>query len=238
MGRPWIRVFGGQIPDGLDFDAAVTQAAEQLRRYGDIALKHGVVVVVETHDDWCDSNRVAALMDKAGHPATAVVWDVHHPWRTTGESPAQTWRTIGHYVQYVHLKDAKGAPGGRSSSRLTGQGNVPVKEALEVLQANNYDGWLTLEWEKRWHPNLAAADEALPAAHRVRPEIHQGMTGPKWRGSARNRTSIAGGPGAGRVLLSLLRKAQGASPPETPPAHPPHGVSCGTTLASASLNPR
>jgi sugar phosphate isomerase/epimerase len=163
VGRPWIRVFGGKIPEGLDFEMAVTQAADQLRRYGDIAAKHGVVVVLETHDDWCASERVAALMDRAAHPATAVVWDVHHPWRTTGESPEQTWKTIGHYVQYVHLKDAIGHPGGPQQLCLTGQGNVPVKEALEVLKANNYDGWLTLEWEKRWHPELAPADEALPA---------------------------------------------------------------------------
>jgi len=39
---------------------------------------------------------------------------------------------------------------------------VPIKEALEVLKTHNYDGWLTYEWEKRWHPELPGADEALP----------------------------------------------------------------------------
>ena len=163
VGRPWIRVFGGKIPDGMPFEKALVESASQLRRYGDIATRHGVMVVVETHDDWCASERIAALMDKAAHPSTAVVWDVHHPWRITGESPQQTWKTIGHHVRYVHLKDAKGNPGGPQQLCLTGEGNVPVKEALEVLKSHNYDGWLTLEWEKRWHPELASADEALPA---------------------------------------------------------------------------
>lgn len=163
VGRPWIRVFGGKIPDGTPFDQALVQAADQLRRYGDIAAKRGDVVVVETHDDWCASDRVRALMDKASHPSVGVVWDVHHPWRTTGESPAKTWDTIGLYTQYVHLKDAKGSPGSQQELCLTGKGNVPIKEALEVLKTHNYDGWLTLEWEKRWHPELPGADEALPA---------------------------------------------------------------------------
>lgn len=164
-GRPWIRVFGGKIPDGLDFDVALTQAADQLRRYGDIAARHGVMIAVETHDDWCASERVARLIEKAElHPAVAALWDIHHPWRTTGESPEQTWKTMGHYVRYVHVKDAKGTVGGPQQLCLTGQGNVPIKEALEVLTANNYDGWLTLEWEKRWHPELPDADKAL-AAH-------------------------------------------------------------------------
>jgi sugar phosphate isomerase/epimerase len=163
VGRPWIRVFGGRIPDGTSFDKALIEAADQLRRYGDLAARYGLTIVVETHDDWCASARVAALMDKADHPAAAIVWDVHHPWRTTGEPPEQTWQTMGRHVRYVHLKDAKGAPGGPQQLCLTGEGNVPVKEALAVLKSHNYDGWLTLEWEKRWHPELQAAAVALPA---------------------------------------------------------------------------
>ncbi|MGC4121551.1 MAG: TIM barrel protein [Myxococcales bacterium] len=110
VGRPWIRVFGGKIPEGVPFERALTDAADQLRRYGDIAAKRGDIVVVETHDDWCASERVRTLVEKADHPAVGIVWDVHHPWHTTGESPAQTWNTIGRYTRYVHLKDAKGGP--------------------------------------------------------------------------------------------------------------------------------
>lgn len=163
VGRPFIRVFGGKIPEGMSFDRALREAAEQLRRYGDIAARYGDAIVVETHDDWCASDRIAALVDRADHPSVGVVWDIHHPWRTTGESPDKTWETIGIYVRYVHIKDAKGAPSGTQELCITGQGNVPVAHALDVLTTNNYKGWLTLEWEKRWHSELPAANEALPA---------------------------------------------------------------------------
>ncbi len=161
VGRPCIRVFGGKIPEGTPFDKALTQAADQLRRYGDIAAKRGDMVVVETHDDWCASDKVRALADKANHPAVGILWDVHHPWRTTGESPQQTWNTIGLHVQYIHIKDAKGGPKAPQQLCLTGQGSVPIKDTIDVLKTHNYDGWLTFEYEKRWHEELPGADEAL-----------------------------------------------------------------------------
>jgi len=163
VGRPWVRVFGGRNPAGVTFEQALKLAAENLKRYGDIAAKYGATIVVETHDDWCASEAIQALMERADHPAVAVVWDVHHPWRTTGESPQQTWNNIGRWVRYVHLKDAHGRPGGPQQLCLTGRGDVPVREALDVLKANGYDGWLTLEWEKRWHPEMPPAEEGLKA---------------------------------------------------------------------------
>jgi len=161
LGSPFVRVFGGKIPDGMVFDQALEKAAENLKRYGNIAEKYGVKIVLETHDDWSESSRVRALLEKAQHPTVGVVWDVHHPWRVAGETPQQTWQNIGRWVWYVHLKDAKGQPGGQQQLCLTGQGNVPVKESIEVLKANGYDGWLTFEWERRWHPELEPADVAL-----------------------------------------------------------------------------
>jgi len=43
-----------------------------------------------------------------------------------------------------------------------GEGEVPVRESLAALAAVGYDGWLTVEWEKRWHPELAEPEVALP----------------------------------------------------------------------------
>ena len=37
---------------------------------------------------------------------------------------------------------------------LLGEGDVPVPDALQVLRAGGYDGYLTLEWEKAWKDYL------------------------------------------------------------------------------------
>jgi hypothetical protein len=39
---------------------------------------------------------------------------------------------------------------------------VPVRESLAALRAAGPDSWLTVEWEKRWHPELAEPEVALP----------------------------------------------------------------------------
>jgi sugar phosphate isomerase/epimerase len=43
-----------------------------------------------------------------------------------------------------------------------GDGEIPLKDALRILKAAGFDGWLTFEWEKIWHPNLADPSVAFP----------------------------------------------------------------------------
>lgn len=33
---------------------------------------------------------------------------------------------------------------------------------LETLKRHGWSGWVGVEWEKKWHPELADADEAMP----------------------------------------------------------------------------
>jgi sugar phosphate isomerase/epimerase len=37
-----------------------------------------------------------------------------------------------------------------------------VKACIDALRAAGYAGWLSVEWEKRWHPDLAEPEVALP----------------------------------------------------------------------------
>lgn len=75
-----------------------------------------------------------------------------------GETPEDAVRTLGSRIDLVHVKDA------RDDGELValGEGEVPVRESLAALAAAGYDGWLTVEWEKRWHPELADPKVALP----------------------------------------------------------------------------
>ena len=45
---------------------------------------------------------------------------------------------------------------------LLGEGEVPVKEALDMWRANGYDGYVCVEWEKKWHPTIEAPEIAFP----------------------------------------------------------------------------
>ena len=68
-------------------------------------------------------------------------------WRTSAFPGSCTSRTLGG-PKLVHL----------------GDGDVPLDETIAALRDVGYDGALTLEWEKLWHPELDEPDVALPRA--------------------------------------------------------------------------
>lgn len=161
---PYIRVFGGQRPVGISYAAAVWRAGERLHRLGDYAAQQGVHVLIETHDDWVVTLQSRRAVETANHPNVGILWDVHHPVRIAGESVVQAWANIGPWVRCVDLKDSITdfeAPLGYRYVQI-GDGEIPLKDALQTLQAAGYDGWLTFEWEKLWHPNLADPSVAFP----------------------------------------------------------------------------
>ena len=41
---------------------------------------------------------------------------------------------------------------------------MPVEKFLTRLQGIGYNGWVTVEWEKAWLPDIAEPEEILPDA--------------------------------------------------------------------------
>ena len=160
LGIPVIRVYGGVRADGFDVDAAVQVVAEALARIAPLAERAGVAVGVETHDDFSSAAVLARAVDQVPNRAVGAVWDMYHTARM-GETPAQALECIGKRVLNVHLKDARRKPDGWQLL-LLGQGEIPVKDALRLLLAQGYDQYISVEWEKKWHPELDEPEVAFP----------------------------------------------------------------------------
>jgi sugar phosphate isomerase/epimerase len=81
-----------------------------------------------------------------------------------GERPAQVYERIGARTLLAQVKDARRAPERDDGWQLVllGDGEVPVREMLALLGAGGYQGWVSVEWEKRWHPEIEAPEVALP----------------------------------------------------------------------------
>jgi len=160
LGVKIIRVFGGRLGQTPP-DQALPVARETLLQMAEIA--EPALIVVETHDDWVDSSLLGRLLETTDAPNVAALWDLHHPYRLNGEKPEQTTERIGRFVRYVHVKDSKLNEDASHTYTLPGQGDVPIDRMIELLAAGGYDGWLVVEWEKLWRPQLAEPDVALPA---------------------------------------------------------------------------
>jgi sugar phosphate isomerase/epimerase len=165
LGAPAVRVFGGPLPPGVSVEKSLAPAADVLHRVTQAGAECGVGILLETHDPaWSHSANALALVEAAGEPSAGILYDVLHPCRV-GETVNQTLATLKGHVKLVHLKDGHRPDGDLEAWPLCalGEGDVPLVEILAGLHAQEYDGWYTFEWEKRWHPELADAVVALPA---------------------------------------------------------------------------
>jgi sugar phosphate isomerase/epimerase len=167
LGAPFVRLFGGELPANTTRAAMLGSAAEVLYALGIYGNGCGVTILLETHDAWTRSEDVQALIRAVALPSVKVLWDTHHTYRS-GETPGQTLATLGDTVAYVHLKDSRLNEARPGSSSWTycplGEGDVPLHEICSALQQAGYDGYLSLEWEKKWHPEIAEPEIILPQA--------------------------------------------------------------------------
>jgi sugar phosphate isomerase/epimerase len=70
---------------------------------------------------------------------------------------------LGSAIAHIHVKDGRpnGSLPGDWELCLLNEGMVPLREAFSALRHSGYDGYLSLEWEKLWHPEIAEPEIAL-----------------------------------------------------------------------------
>jgi len=159
---PLVRVFGGTLAaDRVQRQEQLRAAARVLDSCVPLARRLGVAIGVETHDDFSASSVVASLLAMADPEWVGAVWDSHHPHRV-GESPADVYANLGRRILLAQVKDARRTPDGDWDLVLLGEGEVPVRQMLGLLASGGYQGWISVEWEKRWHPEIAEPEVALP----------------------------------------------------------------------------
>jgi sugar phosphate isomerase/epimerase len=154
---PFIRIFGGALPKGADRSAVLPVLRRHLRQIVKMCRAHGATPLLETHDAWSTAAAVRELLHEFDPAEAGVLWDVEHTTRA-GEAPGDVAEALRPYIRHVHLKDSLELDG-KKVPKLLGEGDLPVADALRCLRAIGYGGWVCLETERRWHPDLAPAPE-------------------------------------------------------------------------------
>jgi len=166
LGAPGIRVFGDRVQPGADLAATREWIVEAMEALAAESRDTGVEVWLESHGDFACAAQTRSVLELVRSPRAGVVWDPANAFEQ-GEPPAEGPRRLGSRIRHVHLKDlrraeGRGAAGGGWTPALPGEGEFPADEVLALLHRAGYEGFVSFEWEKRWHPAIEEPEVALP----------------------------------------------------------------------------
>lgn len=144
LGCPNIRTFGGAAPD-LEPMGIVKYMAASVRPCLDAAKARGVCVLLETHDDWCNSVWVRALIREVNHPNYQALWDIMHTQRFF-ESVEESFAILGPHIRHLHVHDGKHTADARKiENTALGEGQIDHAGPFKLLKKAGFDGFASLE---------------------------------------------------------------------------------------------
>lgn len=161
LGTPYIRILADLEPMPVD-EVDDEYIIKVLKNLVPVAEKYNVTLLVETNGVYCDTARLRKVIDTVESHNIAVLWDMHHPYRYNNEAPAVTVENIGKYIKYVHVKDSVISADGETVYKMMGEGDMPIAEMIEALKNIGYNGYLSLEWVKRWAKQLSDSGIVFP----------------------------------------------------------------------------
>ena len=161
LGAPLIRVFPDKIQPGAQRKETRDWIVAALREIAE-RMPNNVDVGLETHGNFARAEYAAEIVTLANHPRVKLIWDVANSV-AAGDAIQHAARVVQSYLAHVHLRDAKPVAGSEHwLPVLAGTGRVSFAEAIAALADLNYDGFVSFEWEKYWHPEIEDPEVALP----------------------------------------------------------------------------
>ena len=163
---PGIRVFGDRVQPGANFPSTAAWIADGIHQLAELARPAGVDVWLESHGDFAPAAATMSVLHAANCANTGVIWDPLNAYSEFAEEPGEAWPLIAGAVRHVHIKDARRIDGAPPSQPwdpvLIGEGDFPARALVALLRENSYQRFISLEWEKRWHPHIPDPEIALP----------------------------------------------------------------------------
>lgn len=134
LGCGRIRVFGNNIPPGVERRDCINYVAESLRELGEFAQPAGVDVLLEMHGQFNFWGFSRTAVEIADHPNVALLYNCDKSDPAAGSISA-IYDRVRSWIRHVHMHD------------LTS--GYPYRELLGLLVRDGYSGYLSpeLPWD-------------------------------------------------------------------------------------------
>lgn len=151
-----IRIFLGNFRRRYDAPARDIDYAGIVKMLQKMCALTKGEIWVETHNEFATGQVLKKLIKDVSRENLKIIWDIMHPFED-GELPEETIGHIGKHIAHVHIKDGK-----RRKDPIwhdfeytpLGEGEIPIKQIVTLLNQIGYDGYYSLEWENMWRDEL------------------------------------------------------------------------------------
>lgn len=157
-----LRIFSGDVKVGITYDYAKEWIVECLKECVTYAEKKGITLVLENHGMLAGkSNQIKNIIEEVDSKYLMSNADVGN-FLLVNENPYDAIKALNGYIGFIHLKDLKAVDknetgynslnGLKYQGTVLGKGDVPMKEIVNYLSDNGYNGFLSIEYEGNGDP--------------------------------------------------------------------------------------
>ena len=167
FGASVVRVFAGNIKEGISFDDAFDWIVGGLRQSAEYAESKGVVLALENHGKLAGkSDQVLRILDAVNNPFMKANPDTGN-FLLVHQAPHVAVEELASRAGMVHFKDFQEVPADYAGFAYTsldglkyrgtaiGEGEVALASCVDALRRAGFDGWLNIEYEGEEDPMTA-----------------------------------------------------------------------------------
>ncbi len=155
LGCPVVRAYGGHVNEEIGRRESWLLTVEGLKDAGEFAAEIGVKLAIETHGGTMtlSASEAVSMVEEVGLKNVGILLDYAWVYLGGGEPLETVLRLCLPRTLHVHAKGWV-LSGGKPQCALLGEGDIPWGPFLRSLAEGGYEGFVSNEYEKHWHPEL------------------------------------------------------------------------------------
>lgn len=152
---PTVRAITGQWPmEGYEREEVWAKTVSGMKEAGLIAMDNGVKLACETHKGYLtwSATEAAEFVGAVDMESVGILWD--HYWvHVRGEDTVdEALALLSPWLVHVHAKQLQREEDGPHAAMLAAEGELDWCMIINRLKTAGYEGYISDEYEKFWHP--------------------------------------------------------------------------------------